>query len=112
MKIRICFWGLVFFAMLSCAAHVSDGKAIYGWVYDANDCTDSAWHTVCIYYEGDEGNYFECPVNPETSAYICDGEAIPGHTYQSGDEIHLIRFVSHDRKSIDSPTYTNETLKS
>jgi len=55
-------------ALTLVAITAGTGSAIHwvcGYVYDAIDCEDGAWHIVHIYYEGDEGNYRACEVNPD-----------------------------------------------
>lgn len=80
--LAIILFSLGFQADRTFAAHF-----VCGFVYDAIDCMDSAWHTVRIYYPSDPATYTECSVNPETVVFCCDVEAFHPD-WQIGDTVY------------------------
>ncbi|MBN1156145.1 PGF-pre-PGF domain-containing protein [Candidatus Woesearchaeota archaeon] len=95
--------GIVIFSLLAIACQAA--HFVCGTVFDAADSTTAIGMNVMLYYPADSTNKAECSVNGE-NIYCCDAEAIPGHTWQSGDVVHS---RLSDRDYVGGPVNTTTT---
>ncbi|MFC1786720.1 hypothetical protein ACFLY8_01620, partial [Halobacteriota archaeon] len=90
---KLIFISVLMVAFLALASGAQAATWITGTVNDAADTTAADGHTVIIYYLGDEANNVSDTIGPtglsaSSNHYMCDAEAIPGHTLQTGDVIY------------------------